>query len=263
LPTCAFIDANAATPRHDVIGNDKGLPASIAGLFGTALGLYARRFPYYGILALISIGVQYVVDTQVMLDFGLMLGLDVVVGAFLAASVSIGVAFDLAGKEADWSRIMTAASLRWGAVTLVALIVFLTQWLYGPYVALPPGDTAYGLLLLPFIVFSGALSLATVVASIEPTQSRLKLPLIALGKALSVSAQFVNLGRLVVLSVLLTLPLFAELLLASFLRTHNVVADLDFWSDIPIDVNTLGPLQAIMTVFYVDFLRRSGRGKIP
>jgi hypothetical protein len=241
-----------------VIGDDKGLPVSIVGLFGTALGLYARRFPLYALLTLIAIGVQYIVDEQVMLDSGLLLGLDIVVGAFLAATVSIGVAFDLAGKEADWSRIMTAASLRWGVVTLISLIAFMVQLLFMPYVQLPADDTAYGLLLLPFIVLWGAVQLATVVAAIEPTQSRLRLPLIALGKALSVSAQFANLGRLMVLSVLLSLPLFAEILLGAYLKAHNV-RDLDFWSNVPIDMLALGPLQAIATIFYVDFLRRAKR----
>lgn len=244
-----------------MIGDDKGLPASIPGLFTTALTLYARRFPFYIVLALLGIAVQYVVDTQVLLDSGLMLGLDIVVGAFLAASVSIGVAFDLAGKEADWSRLMTAASLRWGVVTLVSLLAFLSGWLYAPYVVNSPADTGYGLLLLPFIVLSGAITLSTVVAAIEPAPSRLRLPLIALAKALTISLQFVNLGRLVVLSVLLTLPLFAEKLLFEYLRAQSI-ANIDFWSDIPLDMLTLGPLQAIATVFYVDFLRRSGRGKV-
>ena len=232
------------------------------GLFATALSLYARRFPYYITLALLGIAVQYIVDVASQFpDSGLMLGLDIVIGAFLAASVSIGVAFDLAGKEPDWSRLMTAASLRWGVVTLMSLLVFLSEWLYAPYVEMSPADTGYGLLLLPFIVLSGAITLSTVVAAIEPATSRLRLPLIALGKALAVSAQFVNLGRLLVLSVLLTFPLFAEMLLSAYLRAHNV-ANPDFWSDIPLDMLTLGPLQAIATVFYVDFLRRSGRGKI-
>jgi hypothetical protein len=241
-----------------VIGDDKGLPASIAGLFGTALGLYARRFPFYALLTLLAIGVQYIVDAQVMLDSGLLIGLDVVVGSFLAASVSIGVAFDVAGKEADWSRIMTAASLRWGVVTLISLIALFLQWLFLPYVFLPATDTGYGILLLPFIVLWGAVSLGTVVAAIEPTKSRLRLPLIALGKALSVSAQFVNLGRLMVLSVLLSLPLFAEILLGAYLKSRNI-GDLDFWSGVPIDMLTLGPLQAIATLFYIDFLRRAKR----
>lgn len=241
-----------------MIGNDKGLPASIAGLFGTALSLYARRFPFYALLTLLAIGVQYIVDAQVMLDSGLLIGLDVVVGSFIAASVSIGVAFDVAGKEADWSRIMTAASLRWGVVTLIEFIALFVQWLFLPYIFLPAEATGYGILLLPFIVLWGAISLGSVVAAIEPTKSRLRLPLIALGKALSVSAQFVNLGRLMVLSVLLSLPLFAEIVLGGYLKSRNV-GDLDFWSGIPIDMLTLGPLQAIATLFYIDFLRRAKR----
>jgi hypothetical protein len=241
-----------------VIGNDKGLPASIGGLFGMALSLYARRFPFYALLSLLAIGVQYVVDTQVMLDSGLLIGLDVVVGSFIAASVSIGVAFDVAGKDADWSRIMTAASLRWGVVTLIAFIALFVQWLFLPYIFLPAGATGYGILLLPFIVLWGAISLGEVVAAIEPAKSRLLLPLVALGKALSVSAQFVNLGRLMVLSVLLSLPLFAEIVLGAYLKSRNV-GDLDFWSGVPIDMLTLGPLQAIATLFYIDFLRRAKR----
>jgi len=241
-----------------VIGNDKGLPASIAGLFGTALGFYARRLPFYAVLALLAIGVQYVVDVEVLQDFGLMLGLDFVLQAFLAACVSIGVAFDLAGKEADWSRIMIAASLRWAVVTLMLVIGWLVQVLYAPYIGLPPDQTGYGLLFLPFIMISGVVTLASVVGAIEPTQSRLRLPLVALGKALSVSAQFVNLGRLLVLSVLITLPLLAETWLNGYLQPHHI-ANLDFWSNIPLDAITLGPLQAIATVFYVDFLRRAKR----
>ena len=47
-------------------------------------------------------------------------------------------------------------------------------------------------------------------------------------------------------------------MLGAYLQPHNV-ANLDFWSGIPLDMLTLGPLQAIATVFYVDFLRRAKR----
>jgi hypothetical protein len=241
-----------------VIGDNKGLPASITGLFGAGLGLYARRFPFYALLALLALAVQFVVDVFVMLDTGLLIGLDIIVGAFLAASVSIGVAFDLAGKEADWSRIMTAASLRWGAVAVISLIGFFVCQLFVPYMTLPPSQTGFGLLLLPFIVLWGAVTIATVVAAIEPTKSRLTLPLVALGKGLGVSARFVNLGRLMVFSVLLTLPLIAEIFIGAYLTLHHT-ANVPFWSDVPIDMLTIGPIQALATVFYVDFLRRAGR----
>jgi hypothetical protein len=241
-----------------VIGDDKGLPASLAGLFGTAIGLFARRFPLYATLTVIAIAVQFAVDTLKDASSGLTLGLDIVLGAFLAATVSIGVAFDLHMKEADWSRIVTAASLRWGVVTIVSLVAFGVNYLFLPYLTLPPQQTGFGLLLLPFILLWGAVWMGTVVAAIEPVQSRLILPFIALGKGLGVSTRFVNLGRLMLFSVLFTLPLIAELYAGSQLTAHHITNAV-FWSNIPIDMITIGPLQAIATVFYVDFLRRAKR----
>ena len=67
-----------------------------------------------------------------------------------------------------------------------------------------------------------------------------------------------NLGRLMVFSVLITLPLIAEIFIGAFLTLRGV-RNVAFWSDVPIDMITLGPLQALATVFYVDFLRRAGR----
>jgi hypothetical protein len=243
-----------------VIGPDKeGLPASIAGLFGMAFALYARRFAMYASLAIIALGVQYIVDTQLTPDdYGMLIGLDIVVDSFIAAAVSIGVAFDLAGKEADWSRIITAASLRWGVVGLISLIAFFVSQLFIPYMVLPSEQTGYGLLLLPFVILWGAVIIATVPAAIDPATSRLLLPLLALGKGMAVSTRIVNLGRLMLFSVLLTLPVVAEILLGSSLHMHNV-ALIGFWASIPIDTICLGPLQAIATVLYVDFLRRAGR----
>jgi hypothetical protein len=243
-----------------VIRPDKeGLPASIAGLFGMALALYARRFALYGSLALIALCVQFIVDTQITPDdFGMLIGLDIVVGSFLAAAVSIGVAYDLAAKEADWSRIVTAASLRWGVVGLIGLVSFFVSQLFVPYMVLPPGQTAYGLLLVPFVIVWGAVWISTVPAAIDPVSSRLLLPLLALGKGMAVSTRIMNLGRLMLFSMLLTLPIVGEIVLGTSLRLHNVPL-VGFWADIPIDMITLGPLQAIATVFYVDFLRRAGR----
>jgi hypothetical protein len=100
--------------------------------------------------------------------------------------------------------------------------------------------------------------IATVPASIDPVASRLRLPLLALGKGMAVSTRVMNLGRLMLFSILLTLPVVGEIALGSVLRMHNV-ALIGFWADIPIDMLTLGPLQAIATVLYIDFLRRAGR----
>jgi hypothetical protein len=241
-----------------VIGDENGLPASLVGLFGTAFALYVRRFALYTLLALCALVVEYLVDVTLLQDAGLVVGLDIVVGAFLAATVSIGVASDLARKDADWSTIVAAASLRWGVVAIVGLIGYLLLCLFAPFLSLPSEQTGYGLLLLPFIVLWGAVWVAQVAAAIEPAKSRLTLPLRALGKGLAVSTRFVNLGRLLVLSVVLILPFLAETVLLAQLQAR-AVPDGWFWASIPIDALTLGPLQALATVFYIDFLRRAKR----
>ncbi len=241
-----------------MIGDDKGLPATLAGVFGTGYQLYVRRLPLYGTLALLALGVQYVVDTLVVPDTGFLIGLNIILGAFLAAAVSIGVAFDLQGKEADWSRIVTAASMRWGVVALISLLAFFVSALFTPYLELPATETWYGLLFLPYIVLWAAVWMGTVVAAIEPVQSRMILPLVALGKGIGVSTQLTNIGRLMLLGVIMLAIAECELLLGTRLQTRNI-PDLAFWASVPIDTLLTGPLQALATVFYVDFLRRAGR----
>jgi hypothetical protein len=248
-----------------VIGNDNdglpaaNLPTTVTGLFGTAATLYARRFPLYATIAVLAIGVQYIVDVLVLPgDSGLMIGLDIVIGAFLAATVSIGIAFDLAGKDADWSRIFTAASLRWGVVTFVMFVAELVYALFAPYLTLPGNQTGYGFLLLPFILIWAAVGMGSVVAAIEPVQSRLRLPLIALGKGMGISTRFVNIGRLMLYALLLLIPVYLETFAETYLTAHKI-ADAMFWSNVTVDMLTLGPLQALATVFYINFLRRAGR----
>jgi hypothetical protein len=241
-----------------VIGDDKGPPASITGLFGTAFTLYVRRIGLYATLAIAAFAVQVFVDLAVMQDTGLALGLNIVVGSFVAAAVSIGVAFDIAHKDADWSTIFNAAALRWGVVVVVGLVGVLVQDLFLANVFLPPDQTGYGLLLVPLIVLWGAVMMASVVAAIDPAKSRLTLPAVALAKGIVVSLQFANLGRLMFFSLIAALPLVAELLLRQYLVTRGV-PEVDFWSGIPIDAISIGPLQALATVFYIDFLRRAKR----
>jgi hypothetical protein len=241
-----------------VIDGEGGLPATVAGLFGAAYTLYARRFGLYALLAVAALAVEYGVDVLLLQDTGLAIGLDIVIGSFLAATVSIGVAFDLTRKDADWSTIVNAASLRWGVVAIVCLVGYMVFLLFEPYVLLPPEETGYGLLLLPFIVLWGAIWIAQVAAAIEPAKSRLTLPLRALGKGLAVSGRFANVGRLLLLSVVMSLPLFAENVLFGNLQARGI-AEAGFWASIPIDALSTGPLQALATVFYIDFLRRAKR----
>jgi hypothetical protein len=241
-----------------VIGDDKGLPASITGLFVTAYTLYVRRFVLYGSLAFLAFAVQLIVDIVVIQDTGLATGLEIIVDAFVLATVSIGVAFDIARKDADWSTVFNAASLRWGVVAIIGGVNWLFYELLWPSMFLPGEQTGYGLLLVPIVILMGALAMAQVVAAIDPVKSRLTLPFVALAKGLLVSLQFVNLGRLMLFSVLLTMPLFLATVLGDYLGRHHY-PDADFWAVVPLDAITIGPLQALATVFYIDFLRRAKR----
>jgi hypothetical protein len=239
-----------------VISDDNRLPKTVTGLFSVTAALYARRAPLYLALAAIAIAVQYVVDVLLPHTDGLVIGLAIIVDAYFIAAVSIGVAFDLAGKPADWSTVLLAANQRWGVVSVVSLIYQFVFFYLEPNVFGSPDDTGYGLLILPIVVFWGAISLAQVVAAIEPVKSQLTLPMLALGKGMAVGLKWTNLGRLVLLSMIVVLPTFADGVLSQVFLLHHV-RDAAFWSGIPIDELTLGPIQALSTVFYVDFLRRA------
>jgi hypothetical protein len=241
-----------------MINDENRLPTTIVGLFNVAGSLYFRRIGLYASLAAIALAVQYVVGVLLPHTDGLVTGLEIIVDSFLVASVSIGVAFDLARKPADWSTIVMGASERWGVVTLVSLVLFVALLVFSPAVYGSPEDTGYGL-LIPFVItLWGGISLGQVVAAIEPLKSQFTLPLQALGKGLAVGFRWTNIGRLVLLSVLLALPtLIDSALYDEFTQRH--VADVLFWANIPVDALVTGPLCALSTVFYVDFLRRAKR----
>jgi hypothetical protein len=239
-----------------MISEDSRLPKSVTGIFVMAGALYARRFALYITLAAVVLAVQYVVGVLLPHSDGLVAGLSIVVDAFFFAAVSIGVAFDLAEKEVDWSTILLAANERWGVVSIVCLAYWLVFVLLAPSVFDQPDDVASGLLILPIVVFWGAIQLGQVVASIEPVKTQLSLPFLAIGKGLAVSLRWINVGRLVLLSLVVVLPTVATDLLATVLTEHHV-HDAAFWGNVPLDALTVGPIAALSTVFYVDFLRRA------
>jgi hypothetical protein len=232
------------------------LPKSLLGLFGTAGSLYIRRVPLYLSLAAIAVVVQYLVGVVGPHTPGLITGLGIVVDAFIYAAVSIGIAFDLAEKPADWSTVLLAASERWGVVSVASCLYFLVFWALAPNVFGQPEDTGYGLLVLPIVIFWGALSLAQVVAAIEPVKTQLTLPFLALGKALAVSFRWPNISRLTLLSFVVIVPTVADAALTTVLAAHHIV-QAEFWGNVPLDALTVGPVQALSTIFYIDFLRRA------
>jgi hypothetical protein len=234
------------------------LPTSIGGLFGSALGLYARRIALYAALAGIALAVQFVAGVVLPHTEGSGQALAVIVDAYLVAAVTIGVAGDVERNDAGWRAVLAAASERWGVVAIAGFVYFVAVYVLVRGVYGTPEETAYGLLIPPIITFWGAVSLAQVVAAIEPAKSRLMLPLISLGKALSVALRRANLGRLILLSVILTIPTLLQSTLYGALSERHV-RDAFFWANVPFDAILGGPLQAISTLFYLDFVRRAAR----
>ena len=239
-----------------MISDENRLPKSVAGLLGVAGTLYARRAGLYIALAAVALAIQYVVGVWLPHSDGLITGLGIIVDAYFVGAVSIGVAFDLAGKPADWSTVLLAAHERWGVVSIVALAYSFCFWILAPNVFGAPADTGFGFLILPIVVFWGAVSLGQVVAAIEPVKTQLTLPFLAIGKGMAVAFRWPNLGRLVLLSLVIVLPTVGTAFLGGVLMHHHV-HDATFWSNVPLDALTVGPVQALSTVFYVDFLRRA------
>jgi hypothetical protein len=74
--------------------------------------------------------------------------------------------------------------------------------------------------------------------------------------AFTTSLHRANLLRLCVLAVLTLLPTVLQAVAFNALVAHHAARPI-FWSDVPIDVLTVGPLAAIQTAFALDFARRA------
>jgi hypothetical protein len=240
----------------------EALPASIGGLFGTALRLYGRRFAGYTALSVGAIAVQFLVGVLAPHSTGSIIALSVIVDAAIVTTVAIGVASALYGRQASWSALLGAASLRWGVVAIAGFVYFLAVFALEGGVIGSPQQLGYGLFVAPIIVVWGAVWLAQVAAAIEPASSRLMLPFVAIGKAMTNSLALANLGRLFVLSVVLAAPMFAQQQLTNILTARHVHDPL-FWGNVPLDALLAGPLTAISTLFYLDFARRVARKSRP
>lgn len=239
------------------------LPECTSGLFELAFVSYGRRLPLYlGFAAL-----AFIVQLALMLAApklaptegireGLVDGANFVIDAFLCGLVTIGIVADLRSRTsaAGGRAILGDAVARWW---ILALLVVVTNLLFSSMLqdVLSSGDPALLALAPVFLVFLGALSLATVVAAVDRTTNELLLPIMSIGRSLQVALPFANLGRLAIYSALLAIPTVISLVAAHEFQVRHVPFG-EFWAWIPIDVVTVGPLQALATIFYLDFVRR-------
>ncbi|MGB8265115.1 MAG: hypothetical protein WCE44_02210 [Candidatus Velthaea sp.] len=231
------------------------LPDSTGGLFELAFSSYGRRLPLYLGFAFIAFALQGICALASPKNEGVQLAANFVIDGFLCGLVTCGIIADLRSREPRGARsILSDVLARWWVLALVYVVVGV---LFTPLLVqlLAVGDPALLALAPVFVLFWGALSFATVVAAVDHTTNEALLPILSIGRSLQVALPFANLGRLALLSLAFLVPLLIQSILQDQLSLRHV-RFAEFWAEIPIDVLTIGPLQAIATIFYLDFVRR-------
>jgi hypothetical protein len=231
------------------------LPESTGGLFELAFVSYGRRLPLYLGFAALALAVQCVLTFACPKNLGLMVAANMVLDGFLCGLVTVGIVADLRSREPrDTRAIIGDTVARWWVLVLVYTVteVVVVQSLLE---TLEPQDPMMLFLSPIYLLFWAAISLATVVAAVDRTTNEALLPILSIGRSLQIGLPFVNLRRLSLFALALLLPLVVEILLQNVLTMRHV-RDAGFWANAPIDALTVGPLQAIATIFYLDFVRR-------
>jgi hypothetical protein len=233
------------------------LPESVGALVSIALRRYRRRLPLFFGTAFAGLLFEAGLALARPGDFGLFYAGSVVVDSLLAALVTIGVVADLRDGERLPDRAVAARAFRrWGIVAIVTTLVDIVTFTTSSAVFGPPEATAYGLLSLPIVVLWGSISFASVIAAIDEKTAPGRLVFSSIGRSLSLALARQNFGRLTLLALIAVVPMLIETVLSDQLELRKVAA-WQFIGNIPIDALVTGPLQAIFTVFYLDFVRRS------
>ncbi len=102
----------------------------------------------------------------------------------------------------------------------------------------------------------GILALAAPIAALDGKRAGLAV-FDGLWQSLALSMRPANVGRLCFIAFVSIVPSLLQSLGADLAIQHHVARPI-FWSAIPIDVITVGPLAALQTAFALDFARRAG-----
>ncbi len=240
-----------------MIEDRRPLPESIGGLVQTAIRAYLRRFPLFFGTAVVGLVVEALMALARPADIGLLYAGSIVVDSLLAALVTIGIVNDMRDGEPMSNRtIATLTSGRWGLVAAVVTLVDIVTYTTNDFVFGSPDATAYGFLILPIVVFWGSIAFASVIAAVDDKTAPGLLVLSSIGRSMSLALARPNLGRLTALALVAVLPTLVETILSDQLHVRKI-AGWQFIGNIPIDALVTGPLQAVFTIFYLDFVRRS------
>ncbi len=241
-----------------MVEDRRPLPESVGALALMALRAYLRRFRLFFGAAFAGLVGEAILAGLRPGDIGFFYAGSIVVDSLVAALVTLGVVADMRDGERLTDRDIAAQAFgRWGVVAAVTALVDLVTFFTSDAVFGPPESTGYGFLALPIIVLWGSIAFASVIAAIDEKTAPGLLIFVSIGRSLSLALARQNIGRLTVLALVAVLPMLIEGVLADQLALRNV-AGWQFIANIPIDALVTGPLQAVFTVFYLDFLRRAG-----
>ncbi|MFN2461410.1 MAG: hypothetical protein ABR591_12095 [Candidatus Velthaea sp.] len=245
-----------------MIRERKALPETVGALFDTAFGAFGRRI---GLYAGIALG-GFIIQGAVAAALGLVHGqrelvsltsilASVFIDAFIMGVVTIGVVNDLAGDDPLSSRDIADAAMRrlLPLIGVNAVVAFTFVETAGA--VLLPSIVSFALLVLPISTLWAVMDFATVVCAIEPGAGALLIAL-SVGKSFRLGLAAPNFGRTVLLGLVTLPPFLLQIVLFDQLQLRHV-RGLDFWASVPIDAIAVGPIQAVFTVFYLDFVRRA------
>jgi hypothetical protein len=240
-----------------MIEDRRPLPESIGALVQIASRAYRRRFRLYFGVAVAGLVLEALIAYLRPGDTGFFYAGWILVDSSLAALVTIGVVSDLReGEKLPDRAVLDRGFARWGIVALVTTLVDVVIISTSDSVFGPPESTAYGILIPLVVVLWGSISFATVIAAIDENTPALTLVVASVGRSMSLALARQNFGRLTALAAVAVLPTVIETVLGDQLELRKV-AGWQFIANIPIDALVTGPLQAVFTVFYLDFVRRS------
>ncbi len=222
-----------------------------------AVRAYRGRFRLYFGTALAGLALEAIIAYVRPGDMGFFQAGSILVDSLICALVTIGVVADMrADERKSDTAIADLALQRWGLVAVVTTLVDVVAAFTNDAVFGPPEDTGYGFLILPIVVAWGSLGFASVIAAVDEKTAPYILAFSSIGRSMALGLARQNLGRLIALAIVAVLPTFLEVVLAHQLELRKVGA-WQFVGNIPIDALVTGPLQAVFTVFYLDFVRRT------
>jgi hypothetical protein len=252
-------------------GDGERLPTSIGGVVDLALEAYLERAPLFALLA----GGLFAVCAAVELPWSapnenaLAIRLwvvelvEVVLIAFVVAAVAQSIAGRLAGDRPTAGALLRGALVRWPNVAFALVLVQCVLVITGPSGGLEGTlDDPVTLLLAPVVwLFWGALSLAGPLTALGADRGLLG-ALTAIVRGLVFGFRAVNLPRMALVALATVAPTLLEEVLYDA-ASHHGLAHAAFWSAVPLDALTVGPLAALQTAFALDFARRATRPNRP